>query len=33
MLRLYNKGNTIPYYGDDFSRYATSLAPEKNLIL
>ena len=23
---LHNKGNTIPYYGEDFSGYATSLA-------
>ncbi len=23
---LHNKGNTIPYYGEDFSVYATSLA-------
>ena len=23
---LHNKGNTIPYYGEDFSVYAASLA-------
>ena len=23
---LHNKGNTIPYYGEDLSGYATSLA-------
>jgi len=28
---LHNKGNTIPYYGEDFSGYATSLAYKTTL--